>query len=472
MKGIAHSGQFKGRRPLWDPFPVNKLANVRESGYPSSIMSYSILLVDDEHEMCVSLSKILGTYGYTVISVQNANKAIDSLQSEPVDLIISDIRMPGMSGLDFLKELHAIKKDVPVIMISGYATVDTVVTAMKYGALNFYEKPIKIPKLLSEIAHIAEAKARHPVLSEKEIITQNPVILEKLRMIEKAAPTDAPVLITGESGTGKELFASALHGKSRRSGGPFVKINCASIPESLLENELFGHEKGAYTDAHCAYRGKFEQAEGGTIFLDEIAEMSIPMQAKLLRVLQEKEFERLGSDHSVKADVRIIAATNKDVAMMAKSGTFRQDLFYRLSVIHLDIPPLRERRDDIMLLTNHFLFLFNTQYGKTVAGLSTEVKEIFLLHSWLGNIRELKNCIERAVIFCEGSLVTTDDLPSQYKSVETPRQDDLQGIYEAVTREVILEALEKSGGNRQRASELLNITRRTLYNKMQKLGME
>jgi transcriptional regulator with PAS, ATPase and Fis domain len=347
---------------------------------------------------------------------------------------------------------------------------------MKYGALNFYIKPLKIKELINEIQQLA--KSRPDIERSNEvfpIITQNATMRRIMAEITKVAYTDAPVLITGESGTGKELVACAIHFQSRRKDRSWIKVNCASIPDTLLESELFGHEKGAFTDAIKTRAGKFELADSGTIFLDEIGDMSLQTQPKILRVLQDGEIQRLGGMESIRTDVRLITATNKKIEQLLDPNRFRADLYYRISVVTIHLPPLRERKDDLVLLTDYFLDYFNQIYKKNVRRLSEEVKALFIRHNWPGNIRELKNCLERAVIFAEAGEeeLGRQHLPAQYREiVEGYYPDDLDDTYDALTKKKIAEALAKSDGVKYKAAEFLRIHRKTLYNKMRKLGLE
>jgi transcriptional regulator with PAS, ATPase and Fis domain len=293
-----------------------------------------------------------------------------------------------------------------------------------------------------------------------------------LEEVQRVGPTDAAVLITGETGTGKELIASAVHARSGRRDRAFVKLNCASIPDTLLESELFGHERGAYTDAAERHIGKLEAADRGTMFFDEIGDMTVRTQAKLLRVLQDGEFQRLGGQETLRTDVRVLAATNQDIERLLAQGSFREDLFYRLSVVRIEVPALRERKDDLELLVGHFLERFNHRYGREVSGLSPEVREIFQRHNWPGNVRELKNCVERGVIFCDGRTIAPEHLQAQYRRLgESGFPGQLEGARERLDREMIAEALARSQGEKQKAAALLHISRKTLYNRMKKLGM-
>src|SRR6056297_314526 len=433
-------------------------------------MSYSILIVDDEEHMCISLSKLLKLHQFNASFETDAISALNTLKKKHFDLVITDLKMPGMDGISFIDKVKAMKLPIPIIMISGYASIENVVEAMRCGAINFYSKPVKNAALLDEIKKVLSLKKGYHH-KEQQIITANNNINELLLLASKAGPTDAPVIITGESGTGKELFAAHIHSMSKRKENPYIKINCAAIPDNLLESELFGHVKGAFTDAKEDRKGKFAAAEGGTLFFDEIGEMSMKTQAKLLRVLQEKEYEQVGSDTIRHMNIRFIAATNRNLPELIAKGKFREDLYYRLNVVSIEIPPLRERKEDILPLAKHFLSDLNFLYNKHINSFSDEVIAAFLSHLWPGNIRELKNTVERAVIFCDGSFLDINSLPEPYRRKIEEDNRNLKNVYDKVTREVILEALEKSNGSKQKAAEILNINRRTLYNKMKLLEL-
>jgi len=441
-------------------------------------MDYRILIIDDEKELCVSLSEILTEEGYHTLFTSDPLETPAILARSRVDLIILDIRMPGIGGIDLLRMVRKTNPNIKVIILTGHPSIENAVLSMKYGAANFYEKPPNLKKLLKEIREFSarDASVAGPPGVElppaRRVVTRDPRMVKVLQSAEKAAATTAPVLITGESGTGKELIAGLVHEAGKRADSPFIKVNCAAIPETLLESELFGHEKGAFTNALAQKNGKFELAHEGTIFLDEIGDMSSSTQAKILRVLQEQEFERVGGTQTIRADIRIIAATNKDLRLLIQKDAFREDLYYRLCVISLHIPPLRERPEDVELLIDHFLKLFSTQYAREIRGLDAQTRELLLAHTWPGNVRELKNCIERATIFCEGELITLEDLPSQYMELEgTHLGQKLQTSFEQLNRAMIMEALEKSKGKKSKAADMLNINRRTLYNRMRKLGL-
>ncbi len=435
-----------------------------------------ILIVDDDQEVCLSLSEVLHGKGFSVRQSSNPEEVLPLLEREHIGLIIMDVRMPTIGGIDLLKLVRRRFDDLPVIMISGYASVENAVRAMKYGALNFYTKPIPITALLQEIQNLelSEEIGRNSGPRDS-IITKDAHMQKILSLVAKAAPTEASVILTGESGTGKELVADLMHESSGRPRNAYVKINCAAVPENLLESEMFGHEKGAYTDARTQQKGKIEIADGGTLFLDEIGDMSLPMQAKMLRVLQDRQFTRVGGTEPIHADFRIIAATNRDLTEMIKRGTFREDLYYRISVITIHLPPLRDRREDIVPIANAFVRRFNQVYGKNHRGFSDDVVEVLERHSWPGNVRELKNIVERAVIFCESEEISLNDLPEQYHIVEQQAGNaagSLQDLAAASSRAVIEEALKRSNGVKGEAARRLNITRKTLYNRMKKLNIQ
>ncbi len=436
-------------------------------------MSFTILIVDDEKEVCISLSKILISKGFNTIIQENPLNVIDIINHK-IDLILMDIRMPQLGGIDLLKKIKNKTKSIPIIMISGHATVDNAVMAMKYGAINLYTKPINLNVLLSEINQIKNSNSIKIKTDVSEsIVTNNVKMKELLILTKKAAPTEAAVIITGESGVGKELIADTLHNLSNRKNSNYIKINCAAIPDNLLESEMFGHEPGAFTDAKTLKRGKFEMAGGGTIFLDEIGDMSLTTQAKMLRVLEERKYTRLGGVDTINADCRIISASNKDFKKMIELGSFREDLYYRLSVISLHVPSLRERKEDIIILAEYFLANFNKIYNKTITDISHEVKTVFLHHNWPGNIRELKNIIQRAVIFCDNDILELDNFSEQYKKIfNDDDSESLQDRYNTNAKEVILDALNKTDGVKQHAASLLKITRKTLYNRMKKYNLK
>jgi len=437
-------------------------------------MAFTVLIVDDEKEMCLSLSEIFSSHGFSSVTATDPLEVPALIEKHRVGLILLDIHMPQQSGIDLLKLIKSRDRSLPIIMITGYPSIENAVESMRYGAHNVFVKPFKIRELVKEIEQIRDSRARAGAdEGEASLVTGNPGMLRILTEIDRVAPTDAPVLITGESGTGKELVAGAIHRRSTRRDGPFIKVNCASIPDTLLESEMFGHEQGAFTDAVRRHIGKLELANRGTLFLDEIGDMTLSTQPKLLRVLQDGEFQRLGGVETFRSSARIIAATNNDVGeLMGKKG-FREDLFYRLSVVTIHLPALRERKDDIERLLSHFLGVFNRKYSRDIASVSESVRDILYRHEWPGNIRELRNCIERAVIFCDSHELREEHLPAQYMKLRDQGfPDSLESIYEKLSRQRISEALAKSSGEKQKAAKLLNISRKTLYNRMKKLGME
>ncbi len=436
-------------------------------------MGFRVLLVDDEKEMCISLAKILNAAGLKTEYTTHPLAVKQILGEKHFDLVVMDIRMPEISGLDLLQQFRDANDSTPVIMISAYASVENVVAAMKIGALNFYQKPIDIGMLIAEIQRLSQSSARKSLAVESQLVDScDPRMKETLKQATKIAKTKAPVVILGESGTGKELVANFIHENSPRSEKPFVKINCASIPAALFESELFGYEPGAFTDAKHLHRGRFELADGGSLFLDEVSEMGMETQAKLLRVLQENEFERLGGSSTITSDVRIIAATNNDLRQLVQDKRFREDLYYRLSVVSISLPPLRERKEDILPLAEHFLTVFCLTYGRSITRISPEVRKLLFDHDWPGNVRELKNCIERAVIFNETGVLELRDLAFQYEAAGTHDTHTMEQAHNQFSRQIILDALARSGGVKRKAAELLKIHRKTLYNQMRKLGIE
>ena len=436
-------------------------------------MKPSILIIDDEKEFAVSLAEYLESFNFQVSVLTDPERWNPVLRQTEYNLILLDIRMPRMTGFDLLSAIRGANWNTPVIMVSGHASVENIVRAMRFGAINFYKKPIQLKELTAEIERIVSFRhERIESSTATRLITQNPQMREVIRMVKKSAETSAPVLVTGESGTGKELVANSLHYQSKRKGGSFVKLNCAAIPDTLLESELFGYEAGAFTDAKQRKMGKFETAHGGTLFFDEIGELSMTIQAKLLRVIQDGKFERLGGHKQFFADVRIISATNRDIQEDAENRRFREDLFYRLAVVTIDLPPLRDRREDILPLTEHFLRHYTAVYQREIFGLDDDVKNAFLNHRWVGNVRELKNAVERAVIFCEGDIIRVEHLPVHYREVSKAAIDNLTTAYESLSREIIIETLRKTGGRKQQAAQMLNVHRKTLYNRMKKLGIQ
>ena len=446
-----------------------------------------ILVVDDEESIRIMLRAVLEEEGYEIIEAADGPEAVKAVEQDPLDLILLDIRMTTMDGIETLTEIRKISPFVPVLMMTAYATVKTAVEALKAGAFEYLAKPLDIEELKILVQKALEYyRLREENLTLKErlgsrfdfsrIIGKGRKMKELFDFLAQVAPSEATVLILGESGTGKELVANAIHHNSPRTQQPFVKVACAALPETLLESELFGHEKGAFTGAIARREGRFQTAHRGTIFLDEVGEMSQAIQTKLLRVLQEREFEPVGSSRTVKVDVRVIAATNKDLNNEIKEGRFRADLFYRLNVIPIHLPPLRERKEDIPALANHFLSLYREKNKKDIKEITPKALDLLIRYDWPGNIRELENCLERAVIVARGDLIAPVDLPPAIQNLP-PGKGDTEILFPAgislqeAEKAIILKTLEDVGGNRSRAAEILGINRRTLQMKLKEYGM-
>lgn len=453
----------------------------------------TILLVEDKESMARMLKETLESEGYRSIIARDGTEGIRLLKENHVDLIISDLKLPGKDGIEVLKASKAENPLVPVIMMTAFGKVETAVTAMKEGAFDFITKPFDTDHLLLLIKRALETHrlmAENTLLKEElaykygspRIIGKSKEILEVAQKIRKVAPGKTTVLLLGESGTGKELFARALHDLSPRHREPFVPINCAAIPRELLESDLFGHEKGAFTGADTMKTGKFELAEKGTVFLDEIGEMDPPLQAKLLRVLQEGEIERVGGTGAIKIDVRVVAATNRNIDKAVESGHLREDLFYRLNGFPILIPPLRERKDDIPLLVDYFISKYRIQLGSAAKGITGRALEILADYPWKGNVRELENCIERALILCDGDTITEEHLSlNRHSSIadslkNVPMNGALDDAAKEATRiaetERIRLALKETRGNKSRAAELLRVSYKTLLTKIKDYGIE
>ena len=445
---------------------------------------FHILVVDDETVQREVVSGFLKKQGFEVTSTQSGEKALELFRQESFDLVLTDQKMPNMSGLDLLQSVHSINPETAVILMTAYGSIEAAVSSIKGGAIDYLTKPLNLDELLFRIRQAGEHRRLsienrelRETLQERYrvegIIGESGQMLEVLSMVRRAAPSEATVLIRGESGTGKELIAQAIHFASPRARGPLVKVNCAALPETLLESELFGHEKGAFTGAVTSRQGRFELADGGTIFLDEIGDLPLHLQAKLLRVLQEREYEKVGSSRPVKVNVRILAASHRPLEALLKAGQFREDLYYRLNVVALLIPPLRERRSDLSLLIDHFVRRFADKNGKTISGLTVEGRDILLRYDYPGNVRELENIIERAVVLTRDDVIGSGDLPLM---VQEPKVVDLDGettltvAVEALERRMIREALARSDGVQTRAAELLGISERALRYKLTKYG--
>src|SRR3954466_11511215 len=449
----------------------------------------TLLLVDDEPANLDSLERIFAREGFRTLRAESGPAAVELLRGERVDVVLTDLMMPGMSGQELLKAVRAVAPDAEVVLMTAYGTVEAAVAAMKDGAYDFLTKPLKRHAVLKSVSQALEK--RRLVLENKQlharlagvsspIVGQSPALRATLDIIRQAAPSSATVLLLGESGTGKELFARALHEHSSRAQAPFVPINCAAIPETILESELFGYERGAFTGAVARKEGRIERAQGGTLFLDEIGELSLGGQVKLLRFLQEGEIERLGGNSPVKVDSRVVAATNRDLASAVQSGKFREDLYYRLNVIQVILPPLRERLEDIPLLADHFVGKYAAKNGKQFSGITPSALEALEAYPWPGNVRELEHAIERAVVLSSGSEIDIDALPQPVLQAARggprgPIPAALEGrtlsiplgtTMEEIELRVIRETLRHTKGDKNLAAQLLGIAARTIYRKL------
>jgi len=448
----------------------------------------SILVVDDDRAHRTMLRTLLGGWGYVVQEADDGARAIEQVHEKSYDLILMDVRMVEVSGLEALSEIKSYNPAIPIIIMTAYSSVETAVEALKKGAYDYLSKPLDFDELELAIGRAMDhtrLKEENRALKERlgvgfntgDIIGHSRVMVELLETVALVAPTEATVLITGESGTGKELIASAMHLNSPRREKPFIQLNCAAITETLLESELFGHEKGAFTGADRRKEGRFRLANRGSIFLDEISEMSVAMQAKLLRVLQEKEIQRVGGEEVLRVDVRVIAATNRDLKAEIKDGRFREDLYYRLNVVALAVPALRERREDIPLLAQHFLDSFAEKNRKHIKGFTPQAMDRLVRYDWPGNVRELMNAVERGVILCRGDYVSEMDFPLSVSDVPVPEQEAVREELladlplEEVEKVTILQTLKSAGGNKSETARRLGITRRTLHKKLKKYGV-
>ena len=439
-----------------------------------------VLVVDDDLAVRQALSRTLEKIGYDVVVAEDGQEGLDRLRQGGIHIVLADLKMPKLSGNELLKAAKAIAPDVEVIVITGHGTVEDAVEAMKEGAYDFITKPFKRVQLEKTIRKAAEKQAlviENRVLQARvdelqgagQIIGTSPAILRTLELVNQVAPSTATVLIQGESGTGKELIANAVHHGSPRRARPFIKVNCAALPETLLESELFGYERGAFTGAVARREGRFELADGGTLFMDEIGDLSLATQAKLLRVLQEGEFERLGGTRTLKVDVRLVAATHADLATLVREKGFREDLFYRLNVITIQIPPLRERREDIPLLAQHFLGRYAVKNAKTITGFTDEALDLLQSYAWPGNVRELENVIERAVVLTRGSMISPADLPETLAGADQAARHRVISVgtpLEEVEDRLIEETLRYARGDKTLAAKLLGIATRTIYRRM------
>ncbi|MFZ3063684.1 MAG: sigma-54 dependent transcriptional regulator [Nitrospirota bacterium] len=424
-----------------------------------------LLIVDDDESHRQMLKAVLSEEGCRITEASGGKEAVALSEKNSFDLVLMDIRMQEMSGIDALKIIKTKRPELPILLMTAYGTVKAAVEALKLGAIDYLTKPLDIQELKIAVKN-AVKNVKTEEVSDKdfpEIIGRSKKIKEILETVLRISPTDATILISGESGTGKELIANSIHQKSKRHDGPFIKVNCAALTETLLESELFGHEKGAFTGAISKKEGRFELADKGTIFLDEIGDMSPATQAKVLRVLQEREFERVGGTKTLKVDVRVIAATNKELDKEVKAGRFRDDLYYRLNVVTIHMPSLRERNVDIIPLSDHFLRYYKEKNNKAIKGLHPEALSLMQSYNWPGNVRELENAIERAVIMSRGEYIAPSDLPIAIQSTE---KAEAGASIKDVERILIVKTLNETDGNRTKAAEILGITRRTLLNKI------
>ena len=445
---------------------------------------FQVMVVDDERTQLEFVGGFLRKAGFEVALMESAAGALERFRREPFDLVLTDQRMPEMSGADLLKQCRGVDPEAAVIIMTAYGSIETAVSAMKEGATDYLTKPLNLEELLLRIERVRrshqlvrENTQLRELLQDRHriegVIGESGQMQEVLDLVRRVAPSDATVLLRGESGTGKELIAKAIHYASARRNGPLVKVNCAALPETLLESELFGHEKGAFTGAFAMRKGRFEIADGGTLFLDEIGDLPAHLQAKLLRVLQEKEFERVGSNRAITTDVRIITATHRDLEQLMREGRFREDLYYRLNVVTIILPPLRERRQDLPALIEHFLRKFAEKNGKTIQGFSREARDALLRYDYPGNVRELENLVERAIVLTRDDVVSLGELPLTIKETR-PGADDqtnLSAVVEGMERRMIVEALDAAGGVQTKAADNLGISERALRYKLRKYGL-
>jgi DNA-binding NtrC family response regulator len=455
----------------------------------SSRQTVSILVVEDGKSQREMLRDFLRERGHDVSEAEQGAEALDLLGRNYVDLLLIDYKMPGMDGMELLRRVKQINPEIDVIMMTAYGTVEAAVQAMKAGAADYITKPIELDELLILIDRISERRTlrrENEILRDelgrkgvtaRDIIFRSAAMNEVINLAGRVADSRATVLIQGESGTGKELVARLIHALSPRSESPMTVVNCAALPEALLESELFGHEKGAFTGASQRRIGRFEEADGGSLFLDEIGELSQAVQVKLLRFLQSREFQRIGDNRTRQSDVRVISATNQDLSSLIREGTFREDLYYRLNVVAITIPPLRERKGDIPPLMDHFLRRFAAQNSRPIEGFSPEARDLLLKYDYPGNVRELENIIERAVVIARGTLISTKDLPFPPGELHAgqdgkKRQMGLKDSVEALEYEMIREAMDKTGSHQTQTADSLGISERTLRYKLKKYGLK
>jgi len=443
----------------------------------------TLLVADDDPGLRESLERTLTREGYRVVLASDGRAALERVQAGGVDLIVTDLRMPGLTGLELLRAAKAIMPDVDVILLTAFGTVEEAVKAMKDGAYDFLTKPFRREQLIKLVDKALERrdlieqnkalkKQLEDIRAKGQMIGASPAFRRMLTLVEQVADSSATILVQGESGAGKELVARTIHERSGRRNGPFVAVNCAALPETLLESELFGYEKGAFTGAAGRKEGRFELANGGTLFLDEVADLSLVTQPKILRVLQEGEYERLGGTRTLQVDVRIVAATNQDLSDMVKDKRFREDLYYRLNVITVRVPPLRERHEDIRLLAQHYLRVYAAKNGRKLEGFSNEALERLESYAWPGNVRELENLIERSVLLARKDRIDAEDLPEEVAGVKRPPRDAILGLVGTPLAEIeqrlLDETLRITGGNKTQAAKLLGIDVRTVARKLER----
>ena len=449
----------------------------------------TILIVDDEKNIVSGLEEAFTLEGYSVLTAYDGKEAWDKVNTNNVDLVITDLRMSMMNGNELVERISSSYPMLPVIVLTGHGTIETAVESMRKGAVDFFTKPVDLDKLFLVVKKClanSELQEQNKKLTEEieklknqqkysKIIGKSGKVASLMETINQVAPSKATVLITGESGTGKELVADAIESLSARHGKPFIKVHCASLSSTLLESELFGHEKGAFTGATSQKKGRFELADGGTLFLDEIGEIDAATQVKLLRVLQEREFERVGGEKTISVDVRVIAATNRDLKEEVRKGNFREDLYFRLAVVEINVPPLRERKEDIDLLSLSFVKEVAKENGREIDGISPHARKALFSYSWPGNIRELKNCMESAVVMAKGKTIEFDDLPSHIRGESEKEKAislELPITMEEAEKALIMETISFASGNKTKAAELLGIGRKTLHRKLSEWKVE
>jgi DNA-binding NtrC family response regulator len=448
-------------------------------------MQFTILIIDDEKNIREGLKAALELDGYTVRTAEDGRQGLEIVTASEVDLVITDLRMPVVSGEEVLAKITGDSPGIPVIVLTGHGSIDAAVNAMRNGAYDFLTKPLDLDRLsliVKRALHGRELTLRQRHLEEElrtskpfdEIIGKTPEMNRIFEMVKRAADSKASVLITGESGVGKELIANALHQYSSRRDKPLIKVHCAALSENLLESELFGHEKGAFTGAIARKRGRFELAGGGTIFLDEIGEIDQNVQIKILRVLQDKRFERVGGEETLEVDVRVIAATNRDLLKEIAEGRFREDLYYRLNVVQIHLPPLRERKDDIPLMISAFLPEFAKENGKSITGIDNRARSALYKYDWPGNIRQLRNCVESAVVMCAGAVITVEDLPPGIGGANGEENIPIPAGLPLAESEkaLILQNLALNKGNKSKTADILGIGRKTLHRKLEEYGFD